>query len=83
MHGLLCAVQRFPIQNEENVKNHNMEEPVSDSADFRSEIRKMLVKDGYTIVESGCSPADPFEWYIIAKKDEYEVRIQERCASLL
>ena len=56
---------------------------MSDSADFRSEIRKMLVKDGYTIVESGCSPADPFEWYIIAKKDEYEVRIQERCASLL
>ena len=52
------------------------------SDDFRKAVRKVLIDDGYTIVESGCSPSDPFEWYIIAKKDEYEVRIQERCASL-
>jgi len=58
-----------------------MEEQVSD--DFRKAVRKALIDDEYTIVESGCSPSDPFEWYIIAKKDEYEVRIQERCASLL
>jgi hypothetical protein len=51
--------------------------------EFRAVISHMLKAEGYHIVESSTCISDPFEWYIIAKKDEYEVRVQERCASLL
>lgn len=50
--------------------------------DPRCCLRDSLVANGYTIVESGSDVSDPFHWWVVARKDGYEIRCEERALAL-
>jgi len=50
--------------------------------DARCRIADALQNDGYSLVEQGQDTADPFHWWIIARKGEYEIRVEERARTL-
>lgn len=54
-----------------------------DRSDARSRIRDALLKDGYKLVEQGSDVSDPFHWWVIARKDGYEIRCEERALALV
>ena len=49
---------------------------------IRQTIRRALIDAGYKLVEQQSDTSDPFAWSLIAEKDGYEIRIQERAKSL-
>ena len=51
-------------------------------SDHRREIESTLRTAGYKLVEKQSDTSDPFAWSLIAQKDGYEIRIQERAKSL-
>jgi hypothetical protein len=54
-----------------------------DRTDFRCRILDELRGCGYQIVEQGSDVSDPFHWWVIASKDGYEIRIEERAGALV
>lgn len=52
-------------------------------SDPRKALMDSLRSTGYEIVESGSDISDPFHWWVVARKDEYEIRCEERALALV
>lgn len=55
---------------------------INSESNPRRDIPDILRKAGYSIIRKDSDVSDPFAWSVVAEKDGYEIRIQERSKSL-